>query len=71
VFRDLVGSTDLSTRLDPEALHALVAEYRTGIADITKTHGGHVAQFLGDGALLFFGYPIAHANDTERAMPSR
>lgn len=67
VFCDLVGSTELSTTLDPEDLHALVANYRTNAARIAIARGGHVAQLLGDGVLVFFGYPIANEDDAERA----
>jgi class 3 adenylate cyclase len=68
VFCDLVGSTPLSGQLDPEELHDLIRRYQRVCADVVGRHGGHVAQFLGDGLLVYFGYPIAHEDDARRAV---
>jgi class 3 adenylate cyclase/predicted ATPase len=68
VFCDLVGSTDLSTRLDPEELREIVRAYQDGCATVIDGLGGHVARYLGDGVLAYFGYPKAHGDDTERAV---
>jgi predicted ATPase/class 3 adenylate cyclase len=68
MFCDLVGSTALSGQLDPEELHDLMRHYQTVCADVVGRHGGHVAQFLGDGLLVYFGYPIAHEDDAQRAV---
>ena len=68
MFCDLVGSTDLSSRLDPEDLRGVIATYRAACAEIISTYDGHVAQFLGDGLLVYFGFPRAHENDAERAI---
>jgi len=68
MFCDLVGSTELSGQLDPEELHDLTHQYQKVCADVTTRHGGYVAQYLGDGLLVFFGYPIAHEDDARRAV---
>lgn len=68
MFCDLVGSTELSGQLDPEELHDLTRQYQKVCADVVGRHGGHVAQYLGDGLLVFFGYPIAHEDDAQRAV---
>jgi class 3 adenylate cyclase len=68
MFVDLVGSTSLSARLDPEDLRELLAAYHQLVADIVGEHGGQVAQYLGDGALVYFGYPINHEEDAERSI---
>jgi class 3 adenylate cyclase/predicted ATPase len=68
MFCDLVGSTELSGQLDPEELHDLTHQYQRVCADVTTRHGGYVAQYLGDGLLVFFGYPIAHEDDARRAV---
>jgi class 3 adenylate cyclase/predicted ATPase len=68
VFCDLVGSTALSGQLDPEELHDLIRRYQRVCADAVGRRGGHVAQFLGDGLLVYFGYPIAHEDDAQRAV---
>jgi class 3 adenylate cyclase/tetratricopeptide (TPR) repeat protein len=68
VFSDLVGSTELSARLDPEDWHDIVMHYHRAVTDIVKHFEGHVAQYLGDGVLVLFGYPVAHENDAERAV---
>jgi class 3 adenylate cyclase/tetratricopeptide (TPR) repeat protein len=68
MFCDLVGSTALSARLDPEDLRELLRVYFARVDDVAGRHGGFVAKYLGDGALIYFGYPQAHEDDTERAV---
>jgi len=68
VFSDLVGSTELSQRLDPEDLGAVLRDYQREVDDIVQRFDGHVAQYLGDGILIYFGYPRAHEHDSERAV---
>ncbi|MEZ5739044.1 MAG: adenylate/guanylate cyclase domain-containing protein [Burkholderiaceae bacterium] len=68
MFCDLVGSTALSTRLDAEDLRELIGRYQEIVARIANSYDGYVAQFLGDGALLYFGYPVAREDDVERAV---
>src|SRR6202035_4016879 len=68
MFCDLVGSTALSARLDPEDMREIVGAYhRSGAEQITKA-GGFVAKYMGDGVLAYFGYPQAHEHDAERAV---
>lgn len=59
MFADLVGSTDLSVQLDPEDLRNLMVSYQELVTEIIENHGGHVAKYLGDGTLAYFGWPIA------------
>ncbi len=68
VFVDLVGSTALSARLDPEDLQPLVATYHETAGRVIAHHGGHVARIFGDGILCFFGWPQAQEDDAERAV---
>lgn len=68
VFCDLVGSTSLSSRLDPEELRDVMAAFYTCIADTVARFGGHVSRYMGDGALVFFGYPHAFEDNAERAV---
>ena len=68
MFSDLVGSTALSARMDPEDLREIIAAYQKCVAEIVRRFGGFVAKYLGDGALLYFGYPEAHEDDAERAV---
>lgn len=68
VFSDLVGSTRLSQLLDPEDMRDLLAAYQGECVAIVERHRGHVAQFLGDGILIYFGYPVAHEDDARRAV---
>src|SRR6516225_3509207 len=68
VFSDLVGSTTLSARMDPEDLREVIAVYHKCVAEIVHSSGGFVAQYLGDGVLVYFGYPQAHEDDAERAV---
>ncbi len=70
MFGDLVGSTDLSQRLDPEDLRSVVRAYQETASRVTLRYAGHVAQYLGDGLLVYFGYPRAHEDDAERAVPA-
>src|SRR5262249_12396902 len=69
-FIDLVGSTILSLQLDPEDYHARVVAYQTACRHVIARYEGHVAQYLGDGVLVYFGYPIAHEDDAVRAVRS-
>src|SRR5215467_5575226 len=68
MFSDLVGSTALSARMDPEDLRELISAYHKCVADAVRRFGGFVAQYLGDGVLVYFGYPEAHEDDAERAV---
>ena len=68
VFCDLVGSTTLSERLDPEELRDLVRRYQGEVYSVVARLDGHVAQYLGDGVLIYFGYPTAHEDDGRRAV---
>jgi class 3 adenylate cyclase len=68
MFCDLVGSTGLSARLDPEDMRNLIAVYRKCVADAVARFDGFIAQHLGDGVLVYFGYPLAHEDDPERAV---
>jgi len=65
---DLVGSTALSTRLDPEDMRAVIDAYHAACARITRTYDGFLAEFRGDGILAYFGYPLAHEDDAERTV---
>lgn len=67
MFADLVGSTALSTRMDPEDLREVLGAYHRCATDIVQRLDGFVAQYLGDGVLAYFGYPQAHEDDPERA----
>ncbi len=68
MFCDLVGSTALSQQLDPEDLRNVVRAYQEAAAEIISRDGGYVAQYLGDGLLVYFGYPHAHEDDARRAV---
>src|SRR5689334_296304 len=68
VFIDLVGYTALSERLDPEDLRLLQRRYQNLALTVMERFGGFVAQFQGDGVVAYFGYPVAHENDAERAV---
>jgi class 3 adenylate cyclase/predicted ATPase len=67
MFCDLVGSTALSARLDPEDLREVIGLYHACVAQVVSRFDGYLAQYLGDGALIYFGYPRAHEDDAERA----
>jgi class 3 adenylate cyclase len=68
MFCDLVGSTALSTRLDPEDLSGVIAAYNKTASEVIRARGGFVAEYMGDGILAYFGYPGAHEDDAERAV---
>src|SRR5271157_24141 len=68
MFCDLVGSTAMSARLDPEDMRAIIAAYHKCCARLTEHNGGFVAKYMGDGVLAYFGYPQAHEHDAERAV---
>jgi class 3 adenylate cyclase/predicted ATPase len=68
MFCDLVGSSELASCLDPEEMRDLIARYRASVADTVCQFDGFVAQYLGDGVLAYFGYPVAHEDDAERAI---
>jgi class 3 adenylate cyclase len=68
MFSDLVGSTALSARMDPEDLREVISAYHKCVAETVRRFGGLVAQYLGDGVLVYFGYPEAHEDDAERAV---
>src|SRR5271169_2227138 len=68
MFCDLVGSTELSARLDPEDLREVIGAYHRTVADVVSSIDGFVAKYMGDGVLAYFGYPRAHEDDAERAV---
>jgi class 3 adenylate cyclase/predicted ATPase len=68
MFCDLVGSTALSTRFDPEDLRDIIAAYHHAVAAIVAESGGFISRYMGDGVLVYFGYPQAHEDDAERAV---
>jgi hypothetical protein len=68
LFCDLVGSTALSAQLDPEDLREVVRAYQDTCAKVIARFEGHIAQYLGDGLLVYFGYPLAHEDDAQRAV---
>jgi class 3 adenylate cyclase len=70
LFCDLVGSTAMSARLDPEDMRGVVAAYHKCCASLITSNGGFVAKYMGDGVLAYFGYPQAHERDAERAVRS-
>ena len=68
MFSDLVGSTALSARMDPEDLREVIAAYQKCVAETVQRFGGFVAKYMGDGVLVYFGYPQAHEDDAESAV---
>jgi class 3 adenylate cyclase len=68
MFSDLVGSTALSGRMDPEDLREVISAYQKCVAETVQRFGGFVAKYMGDGVLMYFGYPQAHEDDAERAV---
>jgi predicted ATPase/class 3 adenylate cyclase len=68
MFADLVGSTALSARMDPEDLREVISAYQKCVAETVGRYGGFVAKYMGDGVLIYFGYPQAHEDDAERAV---
>ena len=68
MFSDLVGSTALSARMDPEDLREVIGAYQRCVTETVRPFGGFVAKYMGDGVLIYFGYPQAHEDDAERAV---
>jgi class 3 adenylate cyclase len=68
MFVDLVGSTAMSARLDPEEMREVIRAYQNAVAREIAAYAGHVAKFMGDGVLAYFGWPKAHEDDAERAV---
>ena len=68
LFCDLVDSTVLARQLDPEELREVVRAYQDACAKVIARFEGHIAQYLGDGLLVYFGYPLAHEDDAQRAV---
>jgi class 3 adenylate cyclase len=68
MFSDLVGSTALSARMDPEDLREVISAYQRCVTDTVRRFGDFVAKYMGDGVLIYFGYPAAHEDDAERAV---
>src|SRR5262249_38418053 len=68
LFCDVVDSTVLASRLDPEELREVVRAYQETCAQVIARFEGHIAQYLGDGLLVYFGYPLAHEDDAQRAV---
>ncbi len=68
LFCDLVNSTEIAAHLDPEEWHKIAAQYQRDATEAVTRLGGHVAKYLGDGLVVYFGYPLAHEDDAERAV---
>ena len=68
MFADLVGSTELSARMDPEDLRDIISTYQKCVTETVRRFDGFVAKYMGDGVLAYFGYPQAHEDDAERAV---
>ena len=68
MFCDLVGSTELSWRLDPEDLREVLRRYQNAVTEAVSRYGGHIGQYLGDGVLVYFGWPHAYEDQAERAV---
>jgi class 3 adenylate cyclase len=68
MFCDLVDSTKLSSQLDPEDYRDVVRRYQQVCSEVIQRYAGHIAQYLGDGLLVYFGYPVAHEEDAQRAI---
>ena len=68
MFCDIVGSTALSARLDPEDVREVIAAYQRCVSETVRRFGGFVAKYMGDGVLAYFGYPQAHERDAEQAV---
>ena len=68
MFSDLVGSTALSTRMDPEDLREVISAYQKCVAETVRHFDGFVAKYMGDGVLVYFGYPQAHEDDVSGSM---
>jgi class 3 adenylate cyclase/tetratricopeptide (TPR) repeat protein len=70
LFCDLVGSTELARRLDPEDMRDILRRFEDGVAEVVSRYGGHVAQYLGDGVMACFGWPLSYEDHAERAVRS-
>ena len=68
MFCDLVGSTAMSARLDPEDMREVIVAYQKCVSETVRRFGGSIAKYIGDGALAYFGYPEAHEDDAERSV---
>ena len=68
MFVDVVNYTSLSEQLDPEVLRDVVLQYQTRSAGVIQRFEGHIGKYLGDGVLVYFGYPTAHEDDARRAV---
>jgi class 3 adenylate cyclase len=68
MFCDLVGSTPLSARYDPEDLREVISAHHSCVGETVARYAGFVAKYFGDGVLVYFGYPEAHEDDAERAV---
>jgi class 3 adenylate cyclase len=68
MFCDLVGSTALSARLDPEEMRTVIGMYHACVADVVSPSEGFVAKYMGDGVLIYFGYPVVHEDEASRAV---
>jgi class 3 adenylate cyclase len=68
MFYDLVGSTTVASSLDPEDLRDIIGAFHRCVRDEAKRFGGFVARYMGDGGLIYFGYPRAHEDDAERSI---
>ena len=68
LFCDLVGSTELAARLDPEDMGQVIRAYQGACTEVVERWGGHVAKYMGDGVLAYFGWPLAHEDEAERAV---
>src|SRR5208282_3798406 len=68
MFCDLIGSTELASRLDPEDLREIITAYQRCVAELLTRSGGFIAKYMGDGILAYFGYPEAHEDDAEEAI---
>jgi class 3 adenylate cyclase len=68
LFCDLVGSTELAARLDPEDMGQVIRAYHSTCTEVIERWEGHVAKYMGDGVLAYFGWPRAHEDDAERAV---
>src|SRR6476660_9676604 len=68
MFSDLVGSTALSAGMDPEDLREIISGYQRCVAETVQRFGGFLAKYMGDGVLIYFGYPQAHEDDAERSV---
>jgi class 3 adenylate cyclase len=71
MFSDLVGSTALSARMDPEDLREVISAYQKCVAEIVQRFGGYVAKYMGDGVLVYFGYPLRCCQQPQIKWPQR